>query len=842
ADMLRFNDPNGRLALIAIDASGVDCTNLDSVKNTIRIQSLPWYAEIYQCPLCMLHFEVPGGFLQKGKASEVLLVYSSAGVPTPLVFAIEDRHVGKVDTIDINPIVTSNPKSVFPQYFDASDIATWQRAVVYTDGQCYRQPTGSVFDGEVDISPERPQTSLVSSSARVYATYAANTTRHGFNVFREVVWDKSVGYRVEALVMPENINYIRPARLDIYYSGNPSTTHPICASFYGVQVVNPVIVWSNWRGVWNGRTWDLGGTVYSERQWYLMSVSVDNSAVEWAVYHYNSSGRPLKLLGKTSRPPAVYPTRFWIVIGNAIVDNPGSETTSWTEAAYYAYVRVRPWVYPEPSVALAPLGGFVVAEPFRRDVVARKSSSIAIDLTSRLDISAALVKNLIIDASMRASAEIIKSSTSVGVLEVRYSYLINVSHTEPRAALGAVFTLYYVTGNTPRNLTLPSILVQYGDYWAVYNVTFTIPKWASFAVLVSIPGSVTARLAVSSGEPRVYYLQRGEEYYVANYGDGVAVLYAPWGAIKSFDDGRRPHDQAFAGYFGALYNVTNGREKWHVIVIPPGGLVKIVTNHDIRNWAPSWVRLRQIQPPCSITDIKRVYFPGNVSTSYYIVLLPGVIRGQVHMLRENGQWAQLQSYHESNDNFMWVRFESARGNLSHTGRLIVLCGSGGGGNINSVIGSGFWGVGNNYADLGTRASLAQFPDGFAVYIRTSGGTVGLSNSTTIPSFWSCTTAQTHMAIYSVGWAYYWHFDGFCFDRHIWELSGGGVFMYSLALSRSTALFRMIDRAGVETWRRSYPNAPVGFPRPFVSYRYVVVPGHQFTWYLVPFTWPEPYVR
>ncbi|MEM1807081.1 MAG: hypothetical protein QW235_03335, partial [Pyrobaculum sp.] len=76
----------------------------------------------------------------------------------------------------------------------------------------------------------------------------------------------------------------------------------------------------------------------------------------------------------------------------------------------------------------------------------------------------------------------------------------------------------------------------------------------------------------------------------------------------------------------------------------------------------------------------------------------------------------------------------------------------------------------------------------------------------------------------------------------WELSGGGVFMYSLALSRSTALFRMIDRAGVETWRRSYPNAPVGFPRPFVSYRYVVVPGHQFTWYLVPFTWPEPYVR
>jgi hypothetical protein len=250
------------------------------------------------------------------------------------------------------------------------------------------------------------------------------------------------------------------------------------------------------------------------------------------------------------------------VIGNAIVDNPGSETTSWTEAAYYAYVRMRPWVYPEPSVALAPLDGFVVAEPFRRDVVARKSSSIAIDLTSRLDISAALVKNLIIDASMRASAEIIKSSTSVGVLEVRYSYLINVSHTEPRAALGAVFTLYYVTGNTPRNLTLPSILVQYGDYWAVYNVTFTIPKWASFAVLVSIPGSVTARLAVSSGEPRVYYLQRGEEYYVANYGDGVAVLYAPWGAIKSFDDGRRPHDQAFAGYFGALYNVTNGREKW----------------------------------------------------------------------------------------------------------------------------------------------------------------------------------------------------------------------------------------------------------------------------------------
>jgi hypothetical protein len=310
ADMLRFNDPNGRLALIAIDASGVDCTNLDSVKKTIKIQPLPWYAEIYQCPLCMLHFKVPPGFLQKGKASEVLLVYSSAGVPTPLVFAIEDRQVGKVDTIPIDPIVTSNPKSVFPQYFDASDIATWQRAVVATDGRCWNPPTGRV-SGYVNISQVRPQTSLVSSSARVYATYAAGTKNRGFNVFKEVVWDKSVGYRVEALVMPENINYIMPARLDIYYSGDPSTTHPICASFYGVQVVNPVIVWSDWRansGVWNGRTWDLGGTVYSERQWYLMTVSVDNSAVEWAVYHYNSSGRPLKLLGKTScittTPPA----------------------------------------------------------------------------------------------------------------------------------------------------------------------------------------------------------------------------------------------------------------------------------------------------------------------------------------------------------------------------------------------------------------------------------------------------------------------------------------------------------------------------------------------------------
>ncbi|MEM4437520.1 MAG: hypothetical protein QW680_02655, partial [Pyrobaculum sp.] len=78
--------------------------------------------------------------------------------------------------------------------------------------------------------------------------------------------------------------------------------------------------------------------------------------------------------------------------------------------------------------------------------------------------------------------------------------------------------------------------------------------------------------------------------------------------------------------------------------------------------------------------------------------------------------------------------------------------------------------------------------------------------------------------------------------HIWELSGGGVFMYSLALSRSTALFRMIDRAGVETWRRSYPNAPVDSPRPFVSYRYVVVYDARFEWYLVPFTWPEPYVK
>jgi hypothetical protein len=183
--------------------------------------------------------------------------------------------------------------------------------------------------------------------------------------------------------------------------------------------------------------------------------------------------------------------------------------------------------------------------------------------------------------------------------------------------------------------------------------------------------------------------------------------------------------------------------------------------------------------------------------------------------------------------------------------LAVLCpGQRSSENKEATFGRGNYGTASGHAFIGARASLATFPDGFTVDLLPTlsssiGGSWGLANTTHLPPDSPCRDGQSHVAIYRVGSSYWWHFDGFCFDRHIWEKQGGTPYFASISLSRQFVLYRMwtssFDEAGM--WRRSYPNVPVNLNRPYVAYQYVVVaPSFSFEWRIRPFVWPEPYVR
>jgi len=612
---------------------------------------------------------------------------------------------------------------------------------------------------------------------------------------------------------------------------------------------------------------------------------------QWAVYHYNSSGRPMKLLGVTTRSGVSWLRNFYIVLGSAIVDSPGSTTSDWTEATYYAYVRVRPWVSPEPSVSLAPLDKSPLVPPVRQDIAALNRSEIRLRLDATLDMPGAMVKKLNATMQYYASAVIEGSCKAYGncreeVHQRTLWYLINVTHSDPRAALSSQFFVHYVLGNSPRNITATRTLYDHGDRWARFNVTFTVPRRASFAIVISVSGSIIAKLAVSDAGPQVYYLPlRNSDgsytYYVMNYGDGVAVFYTPWGTVQSFDDSWDPRSRGYAAYFGALYNVTNGRERWQVLVVPPGGLVKFKTpvQIDLSDYSPTRQApyVTQIGTPCTPLGIYRLMVPTNITTSYYIFAIDGVPAAVLSNLRAvyifgpytGGVWRSEPFYIERTPTGdplprVWVRVGDTPGSIDYSGMLAVLCpASASMENKGATFGSGNYGTASSNASIGARANLATFPDGFTVDVllaspsnestfavglqSTSSYVVswGLANATSLPPYSSCNVGQSHAAIYFTGGTplYRWHFDGICFDRYIWEKQGGMPYFASISLSRQLVLYRMwtssFDEAGM--WRRSYPNMPVSLNRPYVAYQYVVA-QFEFEWRIRPFAWPEPYVR
>jgi len=919
---------------------------------TCKLYQLPWWAEIKHCPLCLLHVRLPSyseasGFkLEKEKAVEVLLVFipNLQGDEIPVLKSgpcTGGQQPFVQDVVKVNKAVNNEPKAVFatqvqynnqyswggrPEgysnsyYWGADDIASWTQKVVSTqigNTFCWNPPTGGVIDSRVEPKDDPDFRRVV----RVYAKYATGTINWAFNVYypnppnyidlRSLSWR---GFTVEALVKPLVRDTIRPARLDLYYAPNsdPRYRHPICASLLAVQAVAPAIVWTNWyagSGVWNGRTWDDAGSLPFDTSWYLFSISVDTSRVVYSVYSYNKTKPLIRLATKTTTHSWGGDWRFYIVLGSAIVDNPASSTP---EEAYYAYVRIRPWVDPPPSVSLAPLGETPLARPGRVDVVALSAAKVEANINASGSVGLANVELLNISRAIGLSVKVVEWSVDgSNPNQDRYHYRVRVESTIPRGAVAAQFTLFYSLGSTYVNATCVGgpctvKLAEYLGYSggrdvAEWEVDFTVPKRASHAIFVNVFGS---KVAVSTTQPKLYALslQGGKTWYLINEGDGTGVLYIPWkpgqqGCTRWLAD-YSPKDPRFIGVYDVKYKCPNCGpcESWTVVLIPPGSVVRLdftdsLTINDLNTFRAQWQpSIQQVsQPPsCPNPRYLRVYIPGNVSKPaneplpYYIIYVPPgdivlptlsqslYISFRVLKLDPANpqQWITLKNYYKYQEG-LWIRVD---GSLTRRGVILAVCSSDSSvGNPGDVFGVnnyiqlklcqdsqckddlGWWWYRN---DMNIGLSIDNYPDGFTIIYFTGGIYNDAIVALRIDGYPQNYCSDDYIALspynskpirlgdlsiwdrrlLSSDQSWRWHYDTFCFDRHIWESqpsNPGKIMVFIISVSKGMVLYQIFDENGYQ-WVRSYPNT-----EGYTSFKYAYA-NRPYYIAVAPFTWPRPY--
>ncbi|MGC9130403.1 MAG: hypothetical protein ACP5H5_02330 [Pyrobaculum sp.] len=865
---LRMYDPQRSLFVFLVD------------NETCSVWQLPWWAEISKCPLCLLHVRVPrydeiGApyIFQRGRAMELLVVLlpNYQGNAIPVLKSGRCSQAGGVQTdyVAINFNVNNNPKATFSQsvvysgptpvsyggslYWGAQDIVTWQEATANTQVCGYRNPvSGGVASRGKSVVAD-PGFGQV---AEVYAVYQAGTRNWAYNVYYGPLYLPSnwPGFIAEALVRPNPDNYqaiIRPARFDLYYySYDPSNRHPMCAGYVGVQAVSPVLVWALWRGygaggVWNGRTWDDGGTVYFSNSWYLFTIAMTPNFVRYRVYSYNTT-RPILTLSTKSWIGAPWTSwRFYIVLGSAIVDNPASTSSTWVEKARYAYVRVRPWADPPPSIMFVSMSGPPMVRPARVDVVAGREAYALSNVTVRGAIGLVGVEDLIIKRSTSLNVSVADFQVvRVDPNQQTYRYVLDVRSSVQRGSLAAAFTLFYSLGGSYVNTTCPSALcsvrlLQYYGYVgrvdrAVYELYVTTPSWVSHAVIVNVYG---ARVAVSAGQPRIYAIRSDKTYYLINEGSGTAVFVVPWLSTGPLITSVSPDDTRFA----ARFDVTDRRRSWTVLLVPPGSVVRVdlADYADLRTYLVPWqARIpnvwTDVYPPCTTPSYVRVYFPGNVTLLRYFVMLnrtwasPPAAYAFLY-----GGWRSVPVYLDPNGR-LWLKFTVNPGEqLTGKGVIVALCGAG----VSTAPSSFFDVYLSGSGSVSLTASLSNYPDGFTAAVWSgSGVSVALYNSTLS---WTCSPTRAMVGIQYTGSTPIWHYDGFCFDMHIWEQYGtGSANTYMISVSRGLVLYQIATNG--RWWLRSYPNsAPALRGRPMTAFT-TLYASAPFSAALIPFTWPRPY--
>ncbi|MGC8974520.1 MAG: hypothetical protein ACP5KY_10045, partial [Thermoproteus sp.] len=406
---------------------------------------LPWWSEYLKCPFCLFDFKMPRGSLASPGASDEVMVllyaqptssvYLTLNIPLMMqAFGITPPSTGPNFCYDsanyqyayqtpASPSLNNNPYAVYDfggidGFFNAAAMASWPDSITYST--CHR------------VGPEKTPTpikQLVTTS--VYgnsttglllgAVYPAGTYDVGYQIWNGfTVPSDWPGFQVRVLVNVTQIGAEKMGYLSLYWGGYDGRTFPWCADMVAVQPESypATFVWSYqpqgfMTGPWQTYSWEYGGSYVSMSagRWYVLSISQilqGNMAGQTylAVYDFlsNSTGPMTPYVSQWISMPLLQ--SFNIVLGTDTEDFPQSLSSSWTDAAVYDFLAVRPWVYPEPSAVLTTLGSApVVNSP--RPVVLAWGLSYASSLVKLLgNISLALVTDLNITQRLSASASV----------------------------------------------------------------------------------------------------------------------------------------------------------------------------------------------------------------------------------------------------------------------------------------------------------------------------------------------------------------------------------------------------------------------------------------------------
>jgi len=396
-------------------------------------------------------------------------------------------------------------------------------------------------------------------------------------------------------------------------------------------------------------------------------------------------------------------------------------------------------------------------------------------------------------------------------------------------------------------------------------------------------------VAVSTAQPKLYALGGGTTWYLINEGDGTGVLYIPWKrgqqcCTRQLAD-YSPRDPRFIGVYDVKYKCPNCGpcESWTVVLIPPGSVVRLVFADSVTlsvlntfraQWQPPILQTPPL-PSCPNPIYVRFYIPGNVSRGYYVIYVPprdtqGLLLAHNNRDRRSayaylgGGWKRVDLYRDGQLDVggYWVKLE---GDLTNRAILAVFC-EGGTFTLPQDLfrppqqpSSYFWTrTGSQEVDL-PQALPREFKEGFTVVFGHYGSVpswVALYNGTWSNSMLTCTSDRRMVGIQYVGsWAkWWWDYDGFCYDRHIWELQGTGTERnFTISVAKSVVLYQIFTSgawvSGQNPWLRSYPNVvPPEGPQDlrnramtaFQRARAGVASGQRYSVAVIPFTWPRPF--
>jgi hypothetical protein len=295
--------------------------------------------------------------------------------------------------------------------------------------------------------------------------------------------------------------------------------------------------------------------------------------------------------------------------------------------------------------------------------------------------------------------------------------------------------------------------------------------------------------------------------------------------------------------------------------------VDLADSVDLRTYLVPWqARIpgvwTDVYPPCATPSYVRVYLPGNITLLKYFLLLnyTEFQNAPTAYAFLYGSWRRVQSFLDP-AKMLWLKIVANTGEQL-TGRavLVALCGSGTNPNPKEFFDQEYY-ESNKYIEFTKPVSLSDYPDGFSIVVwpksYKSRANVMLFNTTSpqdIKSFIDCTKDVSEIvAILYVPNSFWWHFDSFCYDRHIWErLGSGSANTYFISVNRMLVLYQIATVDGKNLpgywWLRSYPNSIPDQNKPMISFRRlnvtttlndILVPI-GFSAALIPFTWPRPY--